>query len=237
MTVPPDVLKAFIEGKLGLTEASGVAAQIASDPDLAAYVEDQKAFQAALALPPLAWLRRLRDRTAGQGVSWIPAMAMTGGIVLGVLLAATFGIATDMRSQGGTLIAQGELAHMLNTALASDSESVPLDSARIGASFWSKNGVFCRGFATQRNAQSALAGIACRERGGWHIVAMAAIEAADRSLTGTISRAPARRISSRPGAGWRLVKTNRRRDSRFDRSARRPVDEFPLRSNTSASPR
>ena len=77
MTVPPDVLKAFIEGKLGLPEASGVAAQIASDPDLAAYVEDQKAFQAALASPPLAWLRRLRERTLGQSASWIPAMAMT----------------------------------------------------------------------------------------------------------------------------------------------------------------
>src|SRR5882757_7672573 len=97
MTVPPDVLKDFIEGKLAHQEASGVAAQIASDPDLAAYVEDQKAFQAALAAPPLAWLRRLPERTAGQSASWIPAMAMTAGIVLGVFLAASFGIATDMR--------------------------------------------------------------------------------------------------------------------------------------------
>jgi hypothetical protein len=189
MTVPPDVLKAFIEGKLGLQEASGVAAQIASDPDLAAYVEDQKAFQAALALPPLAWLRRVGERTAGQSASWIPAMAMAAGIVLGVILATSFGIATDMRSQGGTLIAQGELAHMLNTALASDAEALPLDRARVGASFWSKNGVFCRDFTTQRNAQSALAGIACRERGAWHIVAMAATEAAESA--GTLSVLPA----------------------------------------------
>src|ERR1700704_3799649 len=162
MTVPPDILKAFIEGKLTGQEASGVAAQIASDPELVAYVEDQKAFQAALASPPVTWLRQVGDRAAHQGMSWIPAMAMTGGIVLGVLLAATFGIATDMRSQGGTLIAQGELAHMLDTALASDADSVPLSRARIGASFWSKNGVFCRDFTTQKNAQGALAGIACR---------------------------------------------------------------------------
>ena len=189
MTVPPDVLKAFIEGKLGLQESSGVAAQIASDPDLAAYVEDQRAFQAALASPPLAWLRRLRERIAGQSASWIPVMAMTAGIVLGVFLAASFGIATDMRSQGGALIVQGELAHMLNTALASDSDAVPLDRARIGVSFWSKNGVFCRGFTTQKNAQNALAGIACRERSAWHIVALAAIEAAES--TGTPSALPA----------------------------------------------
>jgi predicted outer membrane lipoprotein len=179
MTVPPDILKAFIEGKLADQEASGVAAEITSDPDLAAYVEDQKAFQAALASPPLAWLRRIGERAARQGVSWIPAMAMAAGIVLGVLLAASFGIATDMRSEGGTLIAQGELAHVLNTALASDAEAVPLNRARVGASFWSKNGVFCRSFTTQNTAQGALAGIACRDRGAWHIVAMAANDAVE----------------------------------------------------------
>ncbi len=179
MTVPPDVLKAFIEGKLAHQEAGGVAAQIANDPELAAYVEDQKAFQAALASPPVIWLRQVSDRATNQGVSWIPAIAMAAGIVLGVLLAATFGIATDMRSDGGALIAQGELAHMLNTALASDAEDVPSNRARIGTSFWSKNGVFCRGFTTRRNAQNALAGIACRERGAWRIAAMAAIEAGE----------------------------------------------------------
>ena len=194
MTVPPDILKAFIEGKLGLQEASGVAAQIASDPDLAAYVEDQKAFQAALASPPLTWLRRVGQRTAGQGASWIPATAMAAGIVLGVFLTATFGIATDMRSQGGTLIVQGELAHMLSTALVSDADSVPLDRARIGVSFWSKNGVFCRGFTTQRSAQTALAGIACRERGAWHIVAMAATEAAESAGTPTVLPASVRAV-------------------------------------------
>jgi hypothetical protein len=183
MPVPPDILKAFIEGKLADPEASGVAAQIISDPDLAAYVEDQKAFQAALASPPLIWLRRIGERAAAQGMSWIPAMAMAAGIVLGVFLAASFGIATDMRSDGGTLIAQGELAHTLNTALASDSEAAHLTRPHVGASFWSKNGVFCRSFTTQNNAQSALTGIACRERSTWHIVAMAAAEAAESAAT------------------------------------------------------
>jgi predicted outer membrane lipoprotein len=184
MTVPPDILKAFIEGKLPDPEASGVAAQISSDPDLAAYVEDQKAFQAALASPSLVWLRRVGERIAGQGISWIPAVAMAAGIVLGVFLAAAFGIATDMRSEGGTLIAQGELAHTLNIALASDSEA--LNRPHVGASFWSKNGVFCRSFTTQNNAQSALAGIACRERSAWHIVAMAATEAAESAGTPSV---------------------------------------------------
>ena len=176
MTVPPEILKAFIEGKLAHQEASGVAAQIANDPDLAAYVEDQKAFQAALASPPLAWLRGAGERAARRSASWIPAIAMAAGIVLGALLAASFGIGTDMRSDGGALIAQGELAHMLSTALPSDQQDALANHARVGASFWSKNGVFCRSFTMQKGRESALAGIACRERGAWRIAAMAATE-------------------------------------------------------------
>ncbi len=45
-------------------------------------------------------------------------------------------------------------------------------AARVAASFWSKNGSFCRTFLTRGNAESALAGIACRERGAWRIAAM-----------------------------------------------------------------
>jgi hypothetical protein len=181
MTVPPDVLKAFIEGRLAHQEASGVAAQIADDPDLAVYVEDQKALQAALASPPVTWLRRIGEHAADRSASWIPVLAMATGIVLGVLLSATFGIATDMRSDGGTLLAQGELAHVLNTSLASESEGVAPNSAHVGASFWSKNGVFCRGFTTRRSRQNALAGIACREGGAWRIAAMAAVEAGENA--------------------------------------------------------
>jgi hypothetical protein len=200
MTVPPDVLKAFIEGKLAQQEASGVAAQIANDPDLAAYVEDQKAFQAALASPQLAWLRRVGESAARRSASWIPAMAMAAGILLGVLLAASFGIGTDMRSDGGALIAQGELAHMLNTALISDQQDARSNRARVGASFWSKNGVFCRSFTTQRRAESALAGLACRDRGAWRIAALAAME--------SVESAGAQQASDRLPASVRTVMEN-----------------------------
>ena len=127
------------------------------------------------------------ERAARRSASWIPAMAMAAGIVLGVLLAASFGIGTDMRSDGGTLIAQGELAHMLNTALTSDQQDALSNRARVGASFWSKNGVFCRSFTTQRRAASALAGLACRERGAWRIAALAAIESGESAGTRQVS--------------------------------------------------
>ena len=176
MTVPPDRLKAFIDGTLAADEASGVAAEIAADPDLAAYVEDQKALRSALASPVLAWVRRTRERAAAQSPSWIPAVAVAAGIVLGVALAGSFGIGTDMRSENGTLIAQGELAHVLSATLASEEANPGSAAARVGTSFWSKNGSFCRSFATRGSAESAAAGIACRERGAWRIAVLASTD-------------------------------------------------------------
>ena len=167
MTISSEALKNFIDGKLAADDARGIAAQIANDPDLAAYVEDQKALHAAMASPAAIRLRRIHEIIATGSANWIPVVAMAVGIGLGVLLAGSFGIATDLRSQNGALIAQGELAHVLSTSLAADEDASM--AARVAASFWSKNGSFCRTFLTRGNTQSALAGIACRERGAWRI--------------------------------------------------------------------
>ena len=172
MAISSELLKDFIDGKLAADEASGIAAQIANDPDLAAYVEDQRALKAALDSPAVLWLEHMRERIAAKSAGWIPALAMASGIGLGVLLAGSFGIATDLRSQDGALIAQGELAYVLSTSLAGEPRNSGM-AARVAASFWSKNGSFCRIFGTRGNAESALAGIACRERGAWRIAAMA----------------------------------------------------------------
>jgi hypothetical protein len=174
MTISPDLLKDFIDGKLAADEATGVAAQVAADPDLAAYVEDQKAVKAARVLPAAVWFWRLRDLFAAKSANGIPVAAMAAGIVLGFLLAASLGVGTDMRSEGGMLIAQGPLAQVLSNALSGQENASPA-AARIGASFWSKNGSFCRSFLTRGNAESALAGVACREKGAWRIAAMEAM--------------------------------------------------------------
>ena len=172
MTISSELLKNFIDGKLAADEASRIAAHIANDPDLAAYVEDQRALKAVLASPTAIWLARVRERIVTKSTNWIPALAMATGIGLGVLLAGSFGIATDLRSQDGTLIAQGALGHVLSTSLAASKENARMAAARVKASFWSTNGSFCRIFVTRGNAESALAGIACRERGAWRIAAM-----------------------------------------------------------------
>jgi hypothetical protein len=175
MTVSPDTLQAFIDGQLPPEEASAVAAQVAADPELAAYVEDQKALKAALSSPAAMWMRRVGDRVATGTASWIPAVALAAGIALGVVLAGSFGIGTDVRSQNGSLIAQGELAQALTSALPGEENAARSGVTRVGASFWSKNAVFCRTFASKPNAPNALAGIACREGGAWRIVATSAL--------------------------------------------------------------
>ena len=174
MTISPDLLKDFIEGKLAAEEANGIAAQIANDPDLAAYVEDQKAVNAARVSPMVLRLKEVREHFAARGKIWIPAIAVAAGIGLGILLAAAFGIGTDLRGEDGALIAKGELAKVLSSALISEENQTPA-AARVVASFWSKNGSFCRSFLTRGNAEGALAGIACREREAWRVAAMATV--------------------------------------------------------------
>lgn len=172
MTISPELLNDFIDGKLSSEEAGSIAAKLASDPELAAYVEDQKAVRAALSAPSVVRLRRWNERIASSSATWIPAAAMAAGIVLGVLLAASFGIGTDLRGAGGSLVAQNELAQALSTRLSSEQTR---GNTQVGGSFWSKNGAFCRSFTVRGNAESAMAGIACRERGTWRVAAMATV--------------------------------------------------------------
>jgi hypothetical protein len=178
MPISPDLLKDFIDGKLAADEEKGVAAAIADNPDLIAYVQDQKALNTALTSPAVVLLKHLHERIATKSANWIPVCAMACGMGLGVMLASSFGLGTDLHSQNGTLIAQGELAHVLSSSLSGEEANVG-SAARVASSFWSKNGSFCRSFVTRGNAESALSGIACRERGAWRIAATATMAPAD----------------------------------------------------------
>lgn len=98
---------------------------------------------------------------SGSYTGWLAVTAMASGLVLGVLLAASFGIGSDIRAGGGLLLAQGTLAQALSDEMSG--------SHGIGPSFWSRDGYFCRAFDTRKGEQPGLDGIACRERAGWHI--------------------------------------------------------------------
>ena len=86
---------------------------------------------------------------------------MASGLGLGLLLAASFGIGSDIGAGDGLLFAQGALAQALSGEMSGNHG--------IGPSFWSNEGYFCRAFDTKKDGNPGLDGIACRERGGWRI--------------------------------------------------------------------
>jgi hypothetical protein len=198
MTVLPETLLAFVEGELSPEEARKVAAEVANDPSLAAHVENHKALKARLqaasvpvsepsggktapaggrgALPPAAPMAPPRR----AGSSWLPAGAMAIGIVLGLLLALSLRPGTEIRSDDGTVVAQGTLAQALSVVISMDSNAAAFGPARVGDSFFSSDGYFCRNFTTAGgDDSSALAGIACREGEEWRIRVLASTENPD----------------------------------------------------------
>ena len=101
------------------------------------------------------------SETPATARQWIAPGAMAAGILLGALLAGSFGIGSDIRGGSGALFAQANLAQRLTNEVSGH--------GTVGPSFWSKEGVFCRVFETRAQPTSGLSGIACRENGGWRI--------------------------------------------------------------------
>ena len=153
MTLTPETLMAFVDGELAPGEEARVAAEVAKDPALSAYVEQQKelaaklrtAFAPVLEAPIPARIERIVRETKIPCAAPSPAsfarasatdLARADGACrpgAGSLPArwrrASFsalcspdhsGAATEMRTKGGALIAQGELARVLTTELASE---------------------------------------------------------------------------------------------------------------------
>jgi hypothetical protein len=103
------------------------------------------------------------------GWSWPEWGALAATLVVGVL-AGTMGaknLGGDDQMAGfdnkaGVLTAQGRLAQALSTQLASNAAGDP--NVKVGVSFVSKEGTYCRSFMLP-----ATAGLACRNGGQWHI--------------------------------------------------------------------
>jgi hypothetical protein len=217
MTVPHETLMAFVDGELADDDMRRVGDQIARDPELLRYVEQQKALKTALAaafapvlvepIPPVleravretpvsgrmtpsgfGLLKRLRElwevQSPATRLSWVPAGTMAAGVALGVLLAGSFGN-TGMQELSGGLLAQGDLARVLSARLAGDQTGDEI--SRVGVSFFSKDGFFCRSFITG-SGRNRLSGIACREGNDWRI---AAVASAPVGPTGAFSTAGA----------------------------------------------
>lgn len=178
MTIDPETLAAYADGELDPLTSKRVERAIAADPALAAEVDRHRALTAKLrgafagldAQPMPAGVEALLKRDANvvpfptrthkpKPQRWYGAIAasLVAGLLLGQFVPRS---GNDLGFDGGTAVAQGQLAHALDTQLATDSGPV-----RIGITFRNRAGGLCRTFE-----QGTTGGIACAQgRGPWRI--------------------------------------------------------------------
>ena len=175
MTIDRETIGAFVDGELNEIERRRVERAVSGDPELARQVEAERRLRSLLkarfdpvaeeAAPErlVATVREaaqgepLRPRRAWGAPQWA---AIAATLVAGIMAGQLFRPGGEVVQRNGALVASGPLAHALDTQLAS--AQGPDAPVRIGLSFRSRDGAWCRTFE-----QRALSGIACRAGDGW----------------------------------------------------------------------
>lgn len=196
MTHSDEVLMAYVDGELDADAAAAVEAALAKDTALAARVARQRALRRAVhaAFEPVLeepMPQRLLATARGTVLApararrwtWFEWGAMAASVAIGVVLGAMLldgarlsvpgiGPAADIAADEAGLRARGALAHALQDQLAA---SQPADApVRIGVSFVSTSGEFCRSFTlAPAGARMPVGGLACRRAGAWRLLAVA----------------------------------------------------------------
>lgn len=188
MSISDDRLMAYADGELDppewAAERSAIEAAALTDPAIARRIEQHRALRVRLGtlygellhepVPERLVTGRVRASNTAGLVSR-PWGAMAASLVVGVV--ATW-VALTLRGSGpisvgdGRMLAQSSLYRALNLQLAG--EPVRVGAARVGLSFKSKAGGYCRTFFLAGRAP--LGGLACREGEAWHIDVLARIE-------------------------------------------------------------
>ena len=172
---------AWVDGELDEATAARVAQIVAADPALTELADRHRRmktrFAAAfggLADAPVAMPRsapvislaavRAERRTKAMPLPsprrWALPGAIAASLVVGVLAGHQIGGATGgVRDQAGALALATPIAHALEGQLAGEAGPV-----RVALSFRDHSGDYCRSFSATH-----LAGIACRENGGWRL--------------------------------------------------------------------
>jgi hypothetical protein len=195
-TFDDEILMAYADGELAPAERAAVEDAMRSDPEVAAAVARHRnmrgdvfgAFAGILAEPvperlqpaPMAEVVQLDAHRAARAAapaprrwSWPQWGAMAASLAVGVLVGMLGGrgeLAVE-RDAGGALLASGSLDRALDRQLA---ESAADGEVRVGMSFLSNSGSYCRTFSL-----GASAGLACREDGAWRIPVLAQAETQD----------------------------------------------------------
>ncbi|HYD74212.1 MAG TPA: zf-HC2 domain-containing protein [Candidatus Binatia bacterium] len=192
MTIDAATLMAYADGELSAEERAEIERALAADPALRAQLEThqkmrvqlggayadilddpvpERLLSAARGPTPQAAevvdLSARREAKAKWSVREWGAMAasLVGGLVIG--LGAMNTQAPLITVTGDGMSARGTLERALDTQLASDEA----DAVRIGLSFRTEDGGYCRTFELTERGTS---GIACRDADGWDIPMTAA---------------------------------------------------------------
>jgi anti-sigma factor RsiW len=195
VTFPDEVLMAYADDELDARTRAAVDAAMASDPEIARRIARhralrnrvQSAFDRVLDEPvPPRLLRAVQSgpiaQPAGNVVplrrrrvqpwGWPQWSAIAASLIVGAiagrltLLRAVNPGPTVMRD--GRMLANGALADALSDQLAADQPAAA--PVRIGVSFRSKSGQYCRTFTLRQRASG---GLACRAADGWEVDVLA----------------------------------------------------------------
>jgi hypothetical protein len=194
MTYSDETLMAYVDRELDADASAAIEAAVARDPELAARVERQRKLRGAVhaAFEPILqepMPKRLLEAASGATPvstpararprwGWFEWSAMAASVVVGVLVGGTLLVdsrrapavdaGVDWVAEGGHLVARGPLALALSEQLAGTQK--PDASVRIGLTFLSKGGEYCRTFTLEKGAA---AGLACSSAGEWRIPVIA----------------------------------------------------------------
>jgi hypothetical protein len=198
MSIPDEILAAYIDGELEGAERARIEEALAQDAQLAQRVAQQRALRARLRgaydgvlqaakfgapsgpaqVIDLARVRAERSRrsNAQRQITrmrrYSIAATLAVGLMAGLLIErlASPGALTELHD--GALLARGSLARALDQQLAGGSAAGA--QVRVGLTFRSRSGNYCRSFAL--GGSRPLAGLACREQERWQLVNMVAAE-------------------------------------------------------------
>lgn len=198
MTVTDEELMAYVDGELDPARHEALREAVAASPDLSRRVAGQQAlrerlgrrFDPVLDEPVPSRLVNLAARARADRLdmavrrrwsrdAWRNGFALAAGIALGVALGPALlqlaGEPPDIVANGADLAADGVLADALSRQLAS--EQTGSDPVRLGISFRSTSGEYCRTFISRRG-EDALTGMACRQDSAWRIDALQSVPVA-----------------------------------------------------------
>jgi anti-sigma factor RsiW len=190
MRFSDEVLVAYVDGELDAPTRLAVEAAMADDAALARRIAAERALRERLRAAfapvldepvPAHLVQRVRGAPEARRTSvvvplrrggvrpqwWRQGLALVASLVAGVLLGHWVlrdGGLAPVVTRGGRMVARGPLAEALTGQLtANPPAGAPV---RIGISFRSNSGHYCRTFAVRA---AHLAGLACRAGGQWQV--------------------------------------------------------------------